>query len=64
MAIDRSSKQQEEARGGESNNAKSKERSSKQIDGANRSTGAKNWIKIKHELRVREREKAYALIPC
>jgi hypothetical protein len=24
----------------------------------------KNWIGIKHELRVREREKAYALIPC
>jgi hypothetical protein len=22
------------------------------------------WIGIKHELRVREREKAYALIPC
>jgi hypothetical protein len=26
--------------------------------------GRKNWIGIKHELRVREREKAYDLIPC
>jgi hypothetical protein len=26
--------------------------------------GDRDWIGIKHELRVQEREKAYALIPC
>jgi hypothetical protein len=32
----------------------------KEIDGAE----MENWIGVKHELRVRERDKTYALVPC